>query len=389
MQILNFIISSCALLFLLFSLHLFYAKQGTRMLNRLLSLLFFVRSGQISVYILIASDKLTIFPVFQNILTPFYYAAPACFYLYLTGFINGRSRFRKLDWLHLIPVVMAIIHVLPWHFAPTIHWNEIAKQILENKQLFITQETGLLPAYFYYVGRPLLMLGYLFASWYAILTSRFFWEKEWDISKVWIFILLTVSTCTNVISILPLIFLFSNAWFIALYCLILSSAILFILHQPRLLYGYLLLALDWKVNIFHPKEDPATPTANSFPKNNLLPGQLLAIYAESMEGFMKNEKPFLNPGFQLAHLAQTLNIPAHHCSYVINNVIGKNFRDWINAYRIHYFIIAYPPLVDKMTVEAIAFHSGFKSVATFYNAFKKETGLMPTAYFSKKEKELI
>lgn len=34
-----------------------------------------------------------------------------------------------------------------------------------------------------------------------------------------------------------------------------------------------------------------------------------------------------------------------------------------------------------MTIEAIAYESGFKSLTTFYNAFKKETGLMPKAFF--------
>ena len=98
---------------------------------------------------------------------------------------------------------------------------------------------------------------------------------------------------------------------------------------------------------------------------------------------MEEEEPFLLPDFQIIHLAQKLNIPAHHCSYVINNVIGKNFRDWINSYRITNFIKNYPANSAKMTIETIAYQCGFKSLATFYNAFKKETGLMPKAYFLK------
>jgi AraC-like DNA-binding protein len=67
---------------------------------------------------------------------------------------------------------------------------------------------------------------------------------------------------------------------------------------------------------------------------------------------------------------------------VINNHIGKNFRDWINSYRITHFLTQYPILADKITIEAIAQEAGFKNQATFYNAFKKEKGIMPRAYFS-------
>ncbi|RZK61204.1 MAG: AraC family transcriptional regulator [Pedobacter sp.] len=59
----------------------------------------------------------------------------------------------------------------------------------------------------------------------------------------------------------------------------------------------------------------------------------------------------------------------------------------MNGYRVSHFLLHYPLQSEKMTIEAIAQESGFKNQATFYNAFKKEKGLMPKAYFQKKALE--
>lgn len=356
------------------------------MLNLLLALIFFARFGQIVVYLLIVSRQLAVFPFILKVFTPFYYAVPACLYLYIKGFINDRASLRRIEWLHFIPVILAIIHVLPWHLSPQIQWDAIAKQIAENRQFLMLQRTGLFPTYYCYTGMTLLIMGYLFASWYVVLTSQIIREKEWNTGKVWILFILITATFFRLLNLLLLIFDLhwsqgGHLLFAVVNSLVLLLVIIFVLHHPRLLYGYLLVGPNWKMRIAEPM--PSERKEALSPKNNLLPDQLSA-YAESMKELMGTEKPFLQPDFQIIHLAQKLNIPVHHCSFVINNEIGKNFRDWINAYRIDDFIKQYPLMSDKMTIEAIANQSGFKSVATFYNAFKKETGLMPTAYFLKK-----
>lgn len=388
MGFLNFIIGACSFLILLFSVHLCYANQGNRLLNRFLSTILFARFGQIIIYLLISNDEFTYFPLFQKLFTPLYYAAPACFYLYITGFIKNRSGLGKFGLLHFVPTVLAIIHVLPWHFSSAINWNAVADHIKGNRQLFITEQAGLFPAYFQYVFRPLLIIGYLTASWIVALKSGIIQQRNWNnISNIWVFFCLIAGAVFQMLSILPLVFgelQLAKAfypWYVFLNSLTLLAAISFVLHQPKLLYGYLLVAVNWKTT---PPEINAAETATpaTLSKKAILLPEQLSVYVNAMKTLMQTEKPFLMPDFQMIHLAQKLNIPVHHCSFVINNVIGKNFRDWINAYRIEDFMQQHTLKGDKMTIEAIAYESGFKSLATFYSAFKKETGLIPKAYFS-------
>jgi AraC-like DNA-binding protein len=332
------------------------------------------------------SGQEAIFRFSHQVFTPLYFAVPACFYLYITGFINARKKLSRLEWLHFTPVLLAIIHVFPWH--PPLNWDIIVTQVSENRQLFITEKSGLFPAYFYYLGKSALVLGYLLAAWIAVLSSKTLAQKNaGDMGKKWIYFCLIAATFFQLISFLPLLLEnlnipFSNPFVLLLSCLLFLTLLIIILHQPKVFYGYLFVAVNWDGA---KKEATLAVLPPPLSKRvNLLPDQL-ASYVYAMEEFMESKKPFLYPDFQIVDLARELNLPVHHCSYVVNHAIGKNFRDWINGYRVRCFIIEYPIKADKMTIEAIASESGFKTLTTFYNAFKKETGCMPTAYFAQKK----
>jgi len=264
----------------------------------------------------------------------------------------------------------------------------ISKQISENKQLFISEKNGIFPAYFSYIGRPALILTYLIAAWFAVLARKNFLTKGADdAGRRWILFFLGAATFFQLISFHPLVFehsdhSFGKSFFLLFSCFAFLVMLIFILHKPKVFYGHLLVAVNWGKDT-DGAIPIATPTALTNKKVNLLPDQLSA-YSGAMQKFMETKSPFLNPDFQIIDLARELNIPVHQCSFIINNVIGKNFRDWINGYRIHYFIIEYPLKSSRITIRAIASESGFKTLATFYNAFKKETGLMPTVYFAQK-----
>ncbi|MDR6785363.1 helix-turn-helix domain-containing protein [Pedobacter africanus] len=310
-------------------------------------------------------------------------------------FISDDKRLSVLEWLHFIPVVLFIIHVLPLGFGPFIDWDSILKQITNNKQLFITERSGLLPAYFYYIGRPLLVLGYLAAAWCVVLRSaKLKAVKDEDPGKRWILILIRAATFFQLISFIPLISgglqpAHPNSVYVIIGCLVMLFVMVFVLHRPEIFYRYLFMPADSGLakveDIKTQQAELVTVPASPTKKTNLLPAELCSEYARMMQAFMENNKAYLIADFQIVDLATAVDIPVHHCSFIVNNHIGKNFRDWINGYRVRHFMEQYPLKSEKMTIEAIAQESGFKSLSTFYNAFKKETGLMPKAYFSQKK----
>jgi len=252
----------------------------------------------------------------------------------------------------------------------------------------MSERSGLFQSYLLTLGRPSLLLGYLSASWFIVLNSKSFRDKKADDPETnWLFFFLKAATFFQLLGFVPFLTKGAdqgvfNFTFIIINCLFFLIILTFIIHRPKILYGYLLVAVKWNAKPEGSAEilSPA-PLAS---KKAALPDDQLAEHSESMRKLMDGKKPYLKADFQIIDLAGELNIPVHKCSFIINNLIGKNFRDWINGYRVSFFIDRYTEKSDKMTIEAIAFESGFKSLGTFYNAFKKETGLMPTSYFSQK-----
>lgn len=97
--------------------------------------------------------------------------------------------------------------------------------------------------------------------------------------------------------------------------------------------------------------------------------------------FLAQNKPFLKHGYSLRHLSEDLHVPLHRLSAFINRRYQVNFNDFINEYRVRYCEIKI--LKDEWKLKklvAIAEESGFHNRNTFTRAFKKVTGLQPSAY---------
>ena len=97
--------------------------------------------------------------------------------------------------------------------------------------------------------------------------------------------------------------------------------------------------------------------------------------------FMGDEKRYLTPKLRIKDLSESMNIPAHHLSQVINESFQQNFYEFINEYRIkEAMILLKDPKSKDYTYESIAYDVGFNSRSAFYMAFKKIYNTTPTKY---------
>jgi len=93
------------------------------------------------------------------------------------------------------------------------------------------------------------------------------------------------------------------------------------------------------------------------------------------------KKPYLDPDLSLRGLAKQIDIHPNQLSWILNQSIGKNYNEFINQLRIQAFkSIAMEDDNRKLTIEGMAYESGFNSKTVFNTCFKKETGLTPTQY---------
>lgn len=105
--------------------------------------------------------------------------------------------------------------------------------------------------------------------------------------------------------------------------------------------------------------------------------QILALLQQSLQ----KDKAYLNSNLTVKTLAQSLGMQSRHISQVINQELEQNFQDFINQYRVEEVKQRLAsPIYNHLTILAIANEAGFKSSSTFNQAFKKHTGLLPSAY---------
>lgn len=107
-----------------------------------------------------------------------------------------------------------------------------------------------------------------------------------------------------------------------------------------------------------------------------------------LDTLMKSEKPYRNPELSVADLSEMLGTKSHILSKVINECFEKNFRDFVNKYRVEEFIaLANTVEYKRYTFLALAQEVGFNSKSTFNLAFKKLTNQNPRDYFKSRENE--
>ena len=107
-------------------------------------------------------------------------------------------------------------------------------------------------------------------------------------------------------------------------------------------------------------------------QNELLP-RILAL--------MEDTTIICDTEFSIEKLAELTQSNQKYISQVINNALQKNFRSFLNSYRIREAQRLFlEPEASKYTIETIAFKVGFKSRNTFTNAFKEITGVNPNFY---------
>lgn len=86
--------------------------------------------------------------------------------------------------------------------------------------------------------------------------------------------------------------------------------------------------------------------------------------------------------FSLPMLAQLVKSNVRYVSYAINETYGKNFKSYLNEFRIREACIKLRDFnrYGNKTIQTIYEELGFKSASNFIKAFKLSTGMTPSEY---------
>jgi AraC-like DNA-binding protein len=383
----QFLISGGGLLFLFFAIYSILNRQGNVLLNKLFGLALFSRFCQILTYFTtITGDVQTLYYVypFNGLLQ---ILSPVFFVLYLQSFISDKNKLTPIQYLHFLPAALLLWDTINWFFIPQTESLSALRNIVEQRQFFSTNPFSVLPEALQHPIRRGITIVYLVAAWVLVIKKTR--GQIWNMQRRWIYFLAAAMTINQLLLLIQYIVLVraggvSHDLFLAPFQILLMMVLFGVLfYDPRLLYGQLLVSEKWRrpVHLEDLKKGGATPEKmEDNTRKAPVDEEKIQHYIETMKELMEVKKPFLNPEYQISGLSSDLGMPVHHCSYVLNYHMGKGFRDWINGYRVQYFLQQIPKHGSAKTIEAIATESGFKNNTTFYNAFKKEKGMLPGDY---------
>jgi len=144
---------------------------------------------------------------------------------------------------------------------------------------------------------------------------------------------------------------------------VILSVLIFLLVGIYLYFKYFLKRKKNKSNINYVKQNEAKDLIERLNQN------------------MKIEQSFMDEDLTLAGLAEQISTSEKKLSVVLNIYLKTTFYDFINAHRVRIF--KEELLKEKnqnYSLIGIALNCGFKSKSSFYRAFKKETGMPPSAF---------
>ncbi|MEM6771308.1 MAG: helix-turn-helix domain-containing protein [Bacteroidota bacterium] len=123
--------------------------------------------------------------------------------------------------------------------------------------------------------------------------------------------------------------------------------------------------------------DFVPPTETDTPTKITLDADLLNRIKEEM----REQAFFRQPELTLKQFARELGLPPRQVSQYLNQGLEQSFVDFVNSHRVAYLQERLADgALDRFTLLAIALESGFNSKSSFNRAFKRFTGITPTAY---------
>jgi YesN/AraC family two-component response regulator len=170
-------------------------------------------------------------------------------------------------------------------------------------------------------------------------------------------------------------------WLTTLTILLLVSAVLlFVFFQKRKLDSAYKTLFEKNIEIMKLQDKPSKKALGKYKKSALSDGMQNELLDKILK-LMENTSIICDTEFSLDKLAELTQTNHAYVSQVINTALKKNFRSFLNSYRIREAQRLFADFdIAKYTIESIALQVGYKSPTTFRDAFKEITGVSPNYY---------
>jgi AraC-like DNA-binding protein len=337
-------------------------------------------------FLLVFSGSILHVPHLYRTAAPVTFLVPPLSYLYVRSVLYNEKKWQGIDFLHLLPFLFFSINYLPFFLSPLDYKLEIVSKTIADKNFGIVKQLGFLPESVFYLFRPIQATIYVVFQWKLILTfnrnnpNQFVTDQIKRVTR-WLSIFTMASTGFLVAFFITIVLYFTqDNLFSSDQLTLIPNTIQAVSHF--VVFTYLLINPQVLTGLpfIRYKETKSTIVENEIVKVPFI-YENYAKEIKSLEKYFTVNKTFLQPNISISQVSVETEIPIRDLSYIINNYYEKRFNDYINEMRCQHFIAKVDKnTLDSLTIEAIAFESGFSSKSSFYRAFNRFYSCTPSEY---------
>lgn len=316
------------------------------------------------------------FPDLFMITKSFIFLAAPCAFLYVRNILFPNSSYKKYDWFHFLPFLIYFsLTIVVWIGNYTnIYLIDYISVKIKNPFSMLSLSVWLMYAF----CQTLMILNYDIKKFKENHLQRIKvlnWIRVYNLAILFLFSTLFVH-----------FFLINNFDNVDFSCYILISSVLiftvgWLYFKPQIFYdSNEIETLDFvneNLRTYTSKE-----TKNSLPIIKELTPEKRQLYLVKLESIFDSKKLFLKKDLVIRDISEETGITVNNLSNLINSEFNLHFQDYINLKRIEYFKEKINDSDWKdLSLEGMAWASGFKSRTTCFRAFIKHTGKSPSEYF--------
>lgn len=357
--------------------------------------LFMLLNGLMNlVFMLVDSGLILRFWYLYRVTVPFNYIMAPMMFLYFRAMIQDDRGPRKWDWLHTTPFLLVVVNYLPFYLSSAEEKKAKLEAVVNNYAEYVQGQDGWLPENVMITLRIASLLVYIPFYFDLIMKHhrrinranpfdrrlhRWLWILASSVSlyylSVNVFLVTQMLPESMVSNPSYLLFLVGLNRFVEIFW---TSTFVFMSVYQALVPSVGIGQMDG------PTYEISTEKERGLRKidgNDLNSDNKLNTDLDRLIHLLDNERVWQNPNLNLKYIAQTLGCSTRKASYLINKFLDGNFNVVVNQYRItHAKELIRQGYLSQHSIEGLWKECGFANHTTFYQAFKKVTGMTPSEF---------
>lgn len=355
---------------------LFTIKNGNPRATKVFGLIVLLISLMILESLLIRLQVQQVFPYFLRSTDGFLLIVLPALYFYALVATETKSNMEKLDWMHLLPFLLFTFWLIPDYLS----MSDAQTQANDPQETAILGYIKGLSAIVYFP----LSIGHIVKfrkSTKRQLPAVNLRNVEWfyyTLISLFIIGITSLGIFTLEVNNISIPGPDSDTTAGILLTLAFHINGLVLIRNPYILWG------PEQIKSVQSQDDSSRIKYRTSP----LSSSQLQEYLDQLIFQMEHQKVYRNPELELKQLEEVTGIRSYYITEVTNTLLGQNFYEFVNAYRIAEVKDKLTdPANEQKTVLSLAFEVGFNSKSSFNRVFKLYTGKSPTHYRREKRKK--